>query len=143
MLKVLQVLFAALDVLGLRHVQVGINLHRGSRTLVADAARKGFQIEVCVIFMIDIAVRYVCMTQAVYRYTMLQCNCLADLAVRLAQADTGAAAEGERAGAADVLVLLVVLDILFTDFLLRIRQETKAGRISESGWPRRNALSRS
>ena len=83
---------------------MGIDLHGGSDTGVADGFGEGGQIEVRVILMLDVIVGHISMPQTMHSNIMRQTDFLADFPVALASAAADTAAEGEIGGTADILV---------------------------------------
>ena len=104
---------------------MGIDLHGGSDTGVADGFGEGCQIEVGIVLMLDVVVGHIGMAKAVNSYIMSQTDLFADLPVALAGAATDAATKGEVRGAADKLMVPAdCIVFLFDDTLGRLLLRT-------------------
>lgn len=119
----------------LGHIQVSIDLHGCPNAGMANGFGEGCQIEVGIIFMLDVVVGHIGVPKTMDGDIVSQSDLLTDLPVALAGAAADTAAEGEIGGSADILMFAtdgIVLSRYSAGKRSKTRENSRSSQIGEN-----------
>ena len=94
---------------------MGINLHSGADAGMTDGLAKSSKVKIGIVFVVQIIVGHIGMSEAMHRDRMGKADDLANLSMGLQGAGMAAAAKGERRRSADIFMLPLDLGVFFLD----------------------------
>ena len=114
-LEILQIFHRSLYKSILGHIQMGIDFHGCADAGMADRFGESGQIEIRVVFMLDVIVGHIGVPESMHGDIVSQTNLLANLAMRLAGAAADTATKGEVRRTADILMFPADCIVLLFD----------------------------